>query len=134
MAIYHIATMLCDNLYRTDTGKFIIAGMFKNISAPQLPISKPKCGFFVEFIGEPGDEYRVSIEGNGLDFLLAEGKIEEPIPAKGYQQGTIMVGGEANLSFAEPGVFKIVLRSGDEIIHSTSYGVVLTPEVQTNAE
>lgn len=75
MAIQHIATILCEYLIRSDVGKMSACGVFRNILAPDFPVSRKAC-VFVEISGAHGDPFRVSLEGNGIDVTVIEGVID----------------------------------------------------------
>ena len=124
MAIEHISTILCDYLVHADNGRFTLVGMFTNISGPTLPITKQPIGVYIELVGEPGEPYRISIEGNGLDVLISEGVINQRGTPLQFQQSRTAIAGEMGLRFDTYGQFNVVLRSGAEIIHSTPFGVI----------
>lgn len=115
-------------MIRADNGMLTFAGVFRNIKSSTVPISKGPIGIAVEFIGEPGDLFKVSVEGNGVDMNIAEGTVEPFVFPYAHQQGSIIIAGEIGLQFAEPGTFDVILRSGEEVIHSNTYGAILIPE------
>lgn len=133
MAITHISTILCDYLIRADNGRNTYAGVFKNI-AGKMPLRKGPFGVGIEFKGNPGDPFKVTIEGNGINVLLTEGVIDpEPIVSE-FHQLSLTISGEIGLQFETPGVFEVILYSGDEIVHRTAYGVVLKEDETNDGE
>jgi len=124
MAIHHISTILCDYMMRSAEGKLMIAGTFRNIQAPTLPISKAPMYIVVEFTGDNGDPFEVIIDGNGFNQTIAVGIIEVPHLVEN-QQWSVIIGGEIGCRFDRAGVFDIVLRSAETVIHRNRYGVIL---------
>jgi hypothetical protein len=125
MAIQHIATVFCDYLIRSDTGKPVICGVFKNFQSSAFPFSKGPVGLYVEMTGENGDPFRVSIEGNGISIDVATGTITRAQTLVENQQESVIIAGEIHLSFTETGTIDVILRSGELVVSSVRYGVLV---------
>jgi|SRR5579884_245297 len=128
MTLRHDFTIICEYLIHADDGKFTFAGTFMNVVGPQLPIVKDKFAFGVQFFGEPGSRFRATIEGPGLEqpFLLGEGEIQDhstEYPLQLY--AGILAGTLGNLTFNKEGIHELILRSGEEIVHSRPFGVYI---------
>ena len=122
--IRHISTVACDAILRGSDGRHSCIGIFRNLNSPTLPFTKNPFGIIIELVGDAGDPFKISFEGNGLDQILAEGIVEPPVSVLKDQQWSLIFTGEMVLNFDTYGVFEIILSSNDEIIHSTPYGVV----------
>lgn len=134
MALRHDFTIFCEYLIHADDGKFTFAGTFMNIFGPQLPIVKDKFSFGVQFFGEPGEHFKVTLEGPGLEqpILLGEGEMQEHKTEYPFQlYSGIIAGTLGNATFSQEGIYNLVLRSGNEIVHSRPFGVYL--QGQSNA-
>lgn len=110
------------------------AGVFKNITSPQLPIMKAPMGVAVEFTGDSGDAFKVSIEGNDMNLVLAEGELEAPSDLIKHQQYSATIAGEIGISFENEGVFDVILRSGETEIHRTTIGVIVLSKEANDVE
>ena len=127
MALRHHSTQLCDYLIQAVDGKFTQAGIFSNVFAVELPLSRP-IGVLVEFAGDPGDLFRVSVEGpagSELNLILADGVLESPTLRHPMEQWTAKIGGVASLQFTTEGIYRVILRSGDAVIHEYPFAVLL---------
>ena len=131
MAIEHISTVACDTLIRSIDGKVSLIGVFRNIAALQMPATK-LMGIVVEFIGEQGDPFSVTLESDRFPepMVLAEGNFTSTPRVNEFSQHGAMVTGEANLTFTEPGVFYVTLQSGDRIVHRTTFGAFIDPNTE----
>jgi len=127
MAILHHSTKLCDYLIQATDGKFTIAGCFTNLYCAEFPHARP-VGVMVEFAGEVGDPFRISMEGPpgaGGDFVLAEGAIEKPALRHPLEQWTGTITGMLVMRFPIEGVYRIILRNGEKVVHEYPFSVVV---------
>jgi hypothetical protein len=127
MAIQHLSTKLCDYLIRADNGRLSLVGTFNNLVSHQLPVAKSPCGLVVELLGDEGDPFTISLEGHGMTLLLAEGEIHQPPTTSEFEQSVMVIQGDVSLLFPRPGRYYIVVRSGEEVIHATPFGVLHEP-------
>lgn len=124
MAIRHHSTKLCDYLIQATDGKFTLAGTFLNVQAPSFPFGRP-IGVQVELAGETGDAFKVILEGpdaGDVSVVLAEGMLQVP-PTREFEQWTATVVGQMGINFAAPGVYHVILKSGERIVHDYPFGV-----------
>jgi hypothetical protein len=133
MPLQHYSTIFCDYLIRADNGRFTYAGTFRNITTPEFPLAR-QFGIAVEFIGEEHDSFKITIEGNGIDLVLADSTIGIPPAVLEYQQSSITVAGQIGLNFAQAGICYVILWSGEQEVHRTPLGIVLTEQEETNVE
>jgi hypothetical protein len=125
MAIQHIATILCDYIIRADDGRTSVCGIFRNIYASSKPIVKAPIGLCVEIMGDAGDAFSVTMEGLGFNLVVIDDVVGPTEGVMLFQQPSITIGGEMGLRFEDFGIFNVVVRSGNQVIHTTPYGVVL---------
>ncbi len=123
MALRHISTIFCDYLIRADDGRLTFAGTFRNLSWQNLPFIK-QFSVAVEFIGEEGDPFHVSIVGNDINIVFAEGNIEIPQDLQPLQRWSTVVAGAMQLIVQQEGVYEVILRSGDDVIHRAPIGMI----------
>ena len=127
MAIRHHSTNLCDYLSQTVDGKFILAGIFGNLFCADLPLIRP-VGVLVEFAGEPGDPFRIALEGppdSEHPLVLAEGKLEHPTLLHPLQQWSATIGGMIGMRFPMEGIYRVILSSGDSLVHEYPFAVLV---------
>ena len=126
MAIQHQSTKVCDYLIQALDGRFTLAGILSNVYAAELPLARP-LGVYVEFSGSVGDPFRITLEGPeeaGQPLMLAEGAVEKPTLRHPQEQWTATIGGMVGMQFPQQGVYRIVLRSGDTVVHEYPFGVL----------
>jgi hypothetical protein len=125
MAIEHLYTILCEYLIRATDGKMSAAGIYQNIRTREFPATKDPMGVIVAFTGEEGDAFDVLLEGPGMPSGSMMGGVVPPsVVGHGLEQRVQTVAVEARPAvFREPGVHRIVLRSGDQVIHEYPFGV-----------
>jgi hypothetical protein len=127
MALKHDSTKLCEYLIQATDGKFTFAGTFANLFAAELPLIRP-IGVMVEFGGDPGDPFRVSLEGPEVNLLIGEGSIEVPPLRHPLEQWSNSIGGTAVIRFAQEGLYRVILRSGDVVVHEYPFAVLQVPQ------
>lgn len=124
MAIKHLSTSLCDSIIHHADGRVSLIGLFRNVSSPTLPFGK-RCWVHVEIVSDVRSPFRVTVEGEDFTLLLAEGMLEKPNIELGNRQWAAVVGGELGLQFTKEGVFNVKLYSGEAVVHTTAFGVIL---------
>ena len=113
-------------------GRFTLAGIFTNMFAADLPISRV-AGVLVEFTGEVGDPFRISIEGPAgadLTLVLADGVLETPTLRHPQEQWSAKVGGMVGIQFPIEGIYRVILASGDSIVHEYPFAVIKAAPAQ----
>lgn len=127
MALTHHSSKLCDYLIQAVDGKFTLAGCFTNMFCAELPLARP-VGMLVEFSGEVGDPFRISVDGppeTNVEHLLAEGSIERPPLRNPLEQWSATIGGMVGIVFPVEGTYRVILRSGDSIVHEYPFAVIV---------
>ena len=125
MVINHLYTILCDYLVQSHDGKVSANGIFHNIEVKEFPAGKDPMGIVVAFCGDPGESFAVLLERpDGSSDELSRGVVEPPAGLGEHQQWALTLTGVATPAvFPAPGVYRVVLKSGDEVIHSYPFGV-----------
>jgi hypothetical protein len=129
MAIRHHSTVLCDYLIRADNGRFSYIGVFQNIRAAELPTAK-EMALSVVLDGDPQDRFQIAVRGPG-EFVVAFEEVsvgDPPARESEFQQWSITVAMMARLTFREAGLYRVVLSSGDAVIHEYEFGVFLASQ------
>ena len=127
MALTHHSTKIADYLIQAVDGKFTLAGIFTNLFCADVPLIRP-VGVLVEFSGQPGDPFHVTLEGppnSEQPLVLADGALEQPALRHPLEQWTAMVGGMIGARFPKEGIYRIILRSGDTIVHEYAFAVLV---------
>jgi hypothetical protein len=127
MALKHNSTKLCEYLIQATDGKFTLAGTFANLFAVELPLVRP-IGVLVEFTGDSGDPFRVSLEGPEINLLIGEGTVEAPALRHPLEQWSNSIGGTAGIRFTQEGLYRVILRSGDVVVHEYPFAVLQLPQ------
>lgn len=127
MAIRHTATVLCEQLIRSDEQRFTLVNIFRNIHVKKFPAVKDPMGIYVEFSGEEGDPFQILLKGPKRYLLtLQEDTIGVKPPSKPHQQASTISAIIASPAvFPHPGVYSVVLKSKDKTIHSHTFGIFL---------
>ena len=125
MAINHLYTILCDYLVQSTDGKVSANGIFHNVEVRKFPAGKDPMGIVVGFSGDRGEAFVVLLERpDGSSDELHTGVVQPPSELGEHQQWALTVVGVASPAvFPEPGIYRIVLRSGDQVVHSYPFGV-----------
>ena len=101
-----------------------LAGCFTNISASTYPVKK-SFGIVVEFSVDVGDPFGVTVEGaKGVLGPSIEGTLQEQSTPHEFEQWNAVVSGMLSLNIPEPGIYHVVLRSGDSVVHRLPFGAV----------
>jgi hypothetical protein len=130
MPIKHIATVLCDYLVADDKGHYTAINSFQNILhiGPFPSVKSPFC-VIVEFQGD-GEPFRITLEGPPGVVELSTGEAGRPTDLGPNQQWATVNAIQVKPGvFPEPGVYAIVLYSGDEEVHRREFGVLAGPAV-----
>ncbi len=128
MALKHLATVLCDNLIvSAHDGRPSFIGSFLNVAVRQFPAGKDPMGVSVTFLADPGDEYSIWLEGPQTKAELGKGVVEAPdnLVSEHQRWAAHVHVVAAPMVFPAAGVYRIVLRSGEEAHHSFEFGVFL---------
>ena len=128
MAIEHLSTLLCQKVITDEaTGELTVIGMFSNIRATRgFPAVKTSMAIVMGFSGEPGDAYRITFEGpGGPTFEAGEGVIGGvPKLEHEFQLWAVQMIVQAEPAvFKSPGIYSVVLWSGDTEVHRYEFGV-----------
>lgn len=125
MALHHLSTVLCDYPIISAEGRGSAVGIFHNAIVKEFPAGKDPMGIIVAFSGDPGDPYSMSLEGpGGVDILLGEGTVQAPTALREHEQSVVTHLFTAHpAQFPAAGVYRIVLRSGDQGVHEHPFGV-----------
>ena len=127
MAIQHRSTKLCDYLIQAIDGRFTLAGIFVNLFCTDFPLVRP-IGVLVDFTGEPGDQFAITLEGppeSFVKFTLAEGTLDKPALRHPLEQWTASIGGTVGVRFPEEAIYKVVLSSGDTVVHEQPFATLI---------
>ena len=129
MAIEHLYTILCEYLIQASDGKMSAAGIFHNIQTREFPATKDPMGLIVAFSGEEGDAFEVLLEGPGMPSGSIMGGVVPAFTGSNELEYRVQtVAAEARpAAFREPGIYRVVLRSGDQLIHEYPFGVFGVP-------
>ena len=128
MAIQHLYTILCENLVVAQDGRPTAVNMFQNVEVLALPGGGSSIGILVGFRGDDGDQFRVTIEDpdNAVMGEVGMGTIEAPSALREHVQwATTVFGNMRPAVFRLEGVHRVQLWSGDELVHSSAFGVIL---------
>jgi uncharacterized protein DUF6941 len=130
MAIEHVATLLCENVIQGSDGNFSFINTFVNIQLPEIPGGLSHLYIVVALSGEPGDTFAVTLEGPHDKTPLARGGDVIPdypgdYDARALRKVTYSVIAVKPVRFAEEGMYFVVVRSGDRVVHREPFGVKL---------
>ncbi|MBI3912043.1 MAG: hypothetical protein HY320_14070 [Armatimonadetes bacterium] len=124
MSFTHLSTQLCDKLLHDRQGRISLVGTFLNVKAQRFPTANDM-GVVVVFRGDAGDPYCITVERPSMPpITIVQGTVEPPAELEHeYQLWAVAAAFEVNAVFPEPGIYSIVLRSGDEVVHAHQFGV-----------
>jgi len=124
MALKHLATLLADYVAPDASGRHTLVRLYQNVAhVGPFPCEKLPFCVLVELQGE-GESFRIVLEGPPGSYEVAKGVAEKPKDLPEYQQwATGFVMELTPGVFPEPGVYAIVVYSGDEELHRREFGV-----------
>lgn len=131
MPLKHLSTLFCDYLAIGGDGRHTLVGLYQNIGhVGEFPAVKLPFCLLVELQGED-EPYRITLAGPPGEQLLAEGIASRPEALCPYQQwATTFVMQLIPGIFPVPGLYSIVVYTGDTELHRRDFGVFQIPDAE----
>jgi hypothetical protein len=109
--------------------------MYNNILAPSFPSGKSPFCFVVELRGDPKDSYRIELQGPvGTKIFIPDSIMGAPDLPIEHQQWVRTIVIQTDQIFPQPGVYSVVLMSGEKEINRRNLGVVQVVPNETEQE
>jgi hypothetical protein len=126
MAIRHLYTAVCESVIEGNDGRISLIGIFHNLQARSEESVATTMAVVVALTGDDGDPYSVDVEGpDGFILHLGDDVVEVPSPLGEHRQWAVALVVRARPAvFPKPGVYRVVLRSKGEEVHSYPFGVL----------
>lgn len=112
-----LALVICDSLYRDQSGKRALVGLFSRILARDFPAPHHKMCVFVSLTEVyPGTTFEIDMVNAETDQPVFHAKLPPPPQTFGPSEIVEIDGEFQNLVFPEPGTYYIRFFANDEIL------------------
>jgi hypothetical protein len=138
MAMRHEYTLLCESILYGPEGLFTVYNIFNNIVLNEFPGSVDRMYVVVGVTSEPGDRMEITIGSAQEEEALFRAEAEVPQrsdPLQPFEQERRMLFFDAaTVEYPRPGIYYVVARSDNLILHRQPFGVLQAVEREEAAD